>query len=77
MRRLWTLEEGVLGRSRMLLQFLDRSIPLPAPPKSISDIIAFDCAALISQYLPTDTSILSVITALHFRSTFWNTDEPL
>ncbi|EXJ94977.1 hypothetical protein A1O1_00095 [Capronia coronata CBS 617.96] len=77
MRRLWTLEEGVVARSKLLFQFSDRSIALPPPRPAISDSIAFHCAALIEQYLPEDTSILSVITALHFRSTSWSSDEPL
>ena len=77
MRRLWTLEEGVLARSRLLFQLSDRSISLPAPHKSFTDGIASNCATLISMYLPMDTSIMSVITALHFRSTSWNVDECL
>lgn len=77
MQRLWTLEEGVLARSRLLFQFADHPLPLPAPNPSFCDNIAFSCASLISQYLPADTSILSIITALHFRSTSRNADEPV
>ncbi|KIW64008.1 hypothetical protein PV04_08968 [Phialophora macrospora] len=76
-RRLWTLEEGVVARSKLLFQLSDKAIRLPAPNKSVTDNIAFNCAELISQYLPTRTDILSVITALHFRSTSWSADEPL
>lgn len=77
MRRLWTLEEGVLSRPRLLFQFSDRSIPLPSPHYSVTDSIAFNCMALLSQYLPVEIDILSVITALHFRTTSWSADEPL
>lgn len=76
-RRLWTLEESVVARSKLLFQFCDRSIVLPAPNKSISNDIAFRCTRLISRYLPTNPDILSVITTLHFRSTSWSADEPL
>ncbi|KAL9615735.1 MAG: hypothetical protein Q9160_009301 [Pyrenula sp. 1 TL-2023] len=77
MRRLWTLEEGVLGGSRLLFQFSDRSIPLPEPHRPLCNDIALNCRSLITQYLPLDSDILSLITALHFRSTSWSADEPL
>ncbi|KAJ9606876.1 hypothetical protein H2200_008886 [Cladophialophora chaetospira] len=76
-RRLWTLEEGVVAHANLLFQFSDRSIPLPLPNQSISDAIARNCSSLIQQYLPANTDILSVITALHFRSTSRAADEPL
>lgn len=79
MRRLWTLEEGVVAtRSKLLFQLSDRAVPLPTPHAALCDNIAVHCEALISQYLPAGTrEILSVITALHFRSTSWSADEPL
>lgn len=77
MRRLWTLEEGTVARSKLLFQFSDKCIALPQPNRSMTDNIAFNCAELVSQYLPTSTDILSVITALHFRTTSWRADEPL
>ncbi|KAL8789545.1 MAG: hypothetical protein Q9195_006772 [Heterodermia aff. obscurata] len=30
MRRLWTMEEGILGRSRLMFQFCGKAMPLPA-----------------------------------------------
>ena len=77
MRRLWTLEEGVVARSQLLFQLLDRPIQLPEHHKAASHSIASKCAELIFQYLPADADMLSVITALHLRSTSWSADEPL
>ncbi|KAK4946016.1 hypothetical protein LTR10_014818 [Elasticomyces elasticus] len=77
MRRLWTLEEGVVGRSNLLFQFRDRAIPLPLANESFTDNVANNCVTLMLQYLPSERDIASVITALHFRSTTWNGDEPL
>lgn len=77
MRRLWTLEEGVLARPRLLFQLSDRAICLPEPKKSLTDSIAENCANLISRYLPAEASMMSVITALPFRSTSWIADEPI
>lgn len=77
MRRLWTLEEGVVGRSKLLFQFQDRAIPLPEVNASFTNAISVNCMTLIRQYLPSNTDVVSVITALHFRSTTWNGDEPL
>ncbi|KAI1609032.1 hypothetical protein EDD37DRAFT_612334 [Exophiala viscosa] len=77
MRRLWTLEEGVVGRSNLLFRFQDRAIPLPAVNASFTDNVSINCMTLMLQYLPAKTDIVSVITALHFRSTTRNGDEPL
>ena len=77
MRRLWTFEEGVVARPRLLFQLSDQSICLPEPKKSFTDSIAEKCTSMISRYLPAKVSVRSVITALHFRSTSWIADEPI
>ncbi|KIV82623.1 hypothetical protein PV11_04721 [Exophiala sideris] len=58
-------------------QFRDRAIPLPLANESFTDNVANNCVTLMLQYLPSERDIASVITALHFRSTTWNGDEPL
>ena len=77
MRRLWTLEEGVVARPRLLFQLSDRAICLPEPKKSFTDSIAEHCAFMISRYLPAEAGVMSVITSLYFRSTSWIADEPI
>lgn len=53
MRRLWTLQEGVLGGSRTRFQFLDDAIELPSSMDSNHNTIGHRALELIHRYVPT------------------------
>ncbi|RDW58110.1 hypothetical protein BP6252_13521 [Coleophoma cylindrospora] len=52
MRRLWTLNEGVLGGPRTRFQFLDNAITLPSSFDSYHNTIASNAMKFIRRYLP-------------------------
>jgi Heterokaryon incompatibility protein (HET) len=59
MRRLWTLEEGVIGRPKLTFQFLEGSMPLPLLMPSLHSTVGFNALRFLDHYLPS--------------TSFWNT----
>jgi hypothetical protein len=52
MRRVWTLEEGVIGRDRLWIKFREELIPLPEWIPSLTDTIGLSAERFLGQYLP-------------------------
>ncbi|KAI9742116.1 MAG: hypothetical protein M1834_000506 [Cirrosporium novae-zelandiae] len=56
MRRLWTLEEGVLGQRDLRFQFQDAAVKLPTSFDSVNQAIGLLTLALYEQFVPTRVS---------------------
>ena len=56
MRRLWTLEEGVIGRPKLNFQFLEGSMPLPLLMSSLHYTVGFNALRFLGHYLPASLS---------------------
>jgi hypothetical protein len=52
MRRVWTLEEGVIGRDKLWIKFREGLMPLPEWVPSLTDTISLNAIRFLSQYLP-------------------------
>ena len=74
MRRVWTLEEGVIGRDRLFIKFREGLSPFPERISSLYDTIGLNSVQFLGQYLPS-RPVFQIVTHMEGPSAPADDDE--